>query len=107
MNLDSESASDLEINTPSDVLEQATSAATQILPEKSRSRYDTLYKKFMDWRCGGRILIVFVVEKVSYTTLNVSSNYSLVGLRHSPAARAQFSNLRVIACLHYSLCNIL
>lgn len=50
MDLDSENESDLEISTPPDVLEQATSAATQILPEKSRSRYETLYKKFMDWR---------------------------------------------------------
>lgn len=44
-----------EAGTPPSVIEAANSASNDILPDKSRERYEFVYKKFMDWRNGNQI----------------------------------------------------
>jgi len=36
--------------TPPEIKKAATNACNNLLPEKSRTKYETTYKKFMDWR---------------------------------------------------------
>ncbi|KAJ8914661.1 hypothetical protein NQ315_017358 [Exocentrus adspersus] len=40
---------------PPNITEAANSACENILPNKSRSRYELIYKKFMDWRRDNQI----------------------------------------------------
>ena len=39
-----------EAGTPPSVIDAANSASNDILPDKSRERYEFVYKKFMDWK---------------------------------------------------------
>ncbi|KAJ8980321.1 hypothetical protein NQ317_009343 [Molorchus minor] len=41
--------------TPPNITEVANSASANILPDKSRSRYEFVYKKFMNWRRNNQI----------------------------------------------------
>lgn len=49
-------SSDSEIHcTPPDITAQAKSAAANLLPAKSRERYEAVYRKFMDWRAKNKV----------------------------------------------------
>lgn len=41
--------------TPPEILEKAQGATNNLLPAKSRERYEIVYKKFMDWRLKNKI----------------------------------------------------
>lgn len=37
-------------NTPPEIIETATNACLNLLPQKSRQKYEICYKRFMEWR---------------------------------------------------------
>lgn len=52
--IESDDNSEFE-STPPDILAQATNASNNLLPEKSKTKYEIVYKKFMDWRTENNI----------------------------------------------------
>ncbi|RZC41182.1 hypothetical protein BDFB_014614 [Asbolus verrucosus] len=49
-------SSDSEIHcTPSEITVKVKSASANLLPEKSRERYEVIYRKFMDWRLKNKV----------------------------------------------------
>lgn len=49
------SDSENEILTPPNITKAAEEASTSLLPVKSRERYETVYRKFMEWRLRNNI----------------------------------------------------
>lgn len=41
--------------TPPEILEKAANTTEKLLPTKSRTRYEIVYQKFMDWRIKNKI----------------------------------------------------
>jgi len=50
MELDFEDDLNDEENLPADILDDASTVNLELLPEKSRGKYERAYKTFSDWR---------------------------------------------------------
>ena len=61
---DNDDFDDLVNNLPDDVIEAANQVINDILPEKSRDRYENAYTLFVDWLETKKISIASVTEKV-------------------------------------------
>lgn len=46
----SSSDSEIDMNTPPDIVNAATIATNNLLPEKSRAKYEKAYRDFLSWR---------------------------------------------------------
>lgn len=49
---------DFESNNPDDIIQEAAEASAQLLPQRSKSRYETEYSQFCDWREKRKVKIV-------------------------------------------------
>lgn len=84
----SNSESDLEDMscTPPDILKLAASATENLLPNKSKGKYDAVYKNFMDWQLAQKtssfsenvILVYFVELAKKYKSSSLWAYYSML-----------------------------
>lgn len=73
-------------NTPPEIVEIALNATLNLLPQKSREKYECAYQKFMEWRKNKKIpsfsenviLAYFEEQSKSYKASTLWSQYSML-----------------------------
>src|SRR3978361_59510 len=76
------------ICTPPEIIEQAKIATDNLLPTRSRERYEIIYQKFMDWRLRKNIKsfsenVMLVYFKELSTTMKPSSLWAIYSMLKS------------------------
>ena len=80
-----ESDSDTGYNTPAEVAEAAKAIEENLLPSKSKEKYETIYKKFMEWRDNHKLeslseavfLVYFNEKKKDFKPSTFWAQYSI------------------------------